>query len=285
MKDHYAILEVEPSATAEQLKSQHRLLLHAWHPDKFPAGRLKARAEEKLKAINEAFHILGDPVRRARYDALRYANSPARPKPAEAPKSQKPAETPKPQNPPRPSQGWIAGLILGTFVLSYVLFTLFHLEGPSPSQSVQSTPTIERLLDDNNFVRLWFAERPNVVCSDESNAWTCKQNITPSGTWEMKYQILPASGSEFYVSEYSEPTAIDSNAAFDVLANTTTIISDSDMSMAIFNWALAMQLNQPAHAQSGSATKEFGRISVLFVWSSTHSKMTICVGSDCPTVP
>ena len=54
MKNYYKILEVEPTATLEQIKSQHHFMLHAWHPDKFPDGELKTKADEKVKEINEA---------------------------------------------------------------------------------------------------------------------------------------------------------------------------------------------------------------------------------------
>ena len=68
MKDYYKILDVDSSSTAEQIKIQYRLLLHAWHPDKFPTDELKNKAEEKLIEINEAFSILSDPAKRKAYD-------------------------------------------------------------------------------------------------------------------------------------------------------------------------------------------------------------------------
>jgi hypothetical protein len=72
MKDYYKILEVEPTATIEQIKAQYLFLTHAWHPDKFPSVDLKAKAEEKIKEVNEAYRVLSDPSRRASYDvALR----------------------------------------------------------------------------------------------------------------------------------------------------------------------------------------------------------------------
>ena len=50
----YAELELAPGATPEQVKEQYRLLSVAWHPDKWPAGRSRARAEEKMKRVNNA---------------------------------------------------------------------------------------------------------------------------------------------------------------------------------------------------------------------------------------
>lgn len=68
MKDYYKVLEVEPSSPLEKIKSQHRFLLHAWHPDKFPEGELRDKAEVKIREINEAFGILSDTNKRKKYD-------------------------------------------------------------------------------------------------------------------------------------------------------------------------------------------------------------------------
>lgn len=79
MKDYYKILEVDPKDTIEKIKSQHRFLIHAWHPDKFPDGELKEKAEEKTKDINEAFRILGDSSNRENYDRTLHSKSSASP--------------------------------------------------------------------------------------------------------------------------------------------------------------------------------------------------------------
>ncbi len=71
MKDLYDILEVPSNATLENIKEQYRFLVQAWHPDKFPSENQKAKAEEKIKQINGAFEILGNPAKRAAYDRER----------------------------------------------------------------------------------------------------------------------------------------------------------------------------------------------------------------------
>lgn len=68
MKDYYEILGVTPDATQAQVREQYRFLLLAWHPDRFPTPAQKEKAEEKAKEINEAYEVLRDPARRARYD-------------------------------------------------------------------------------------------------------------------------------------------------------------------------------------------------------------------------
>ena len=64
---HYAILEVEPTATTEEIKQNWRLLRAAWHPDKFKGGSKKL-AEERFKQIEQAYGVLSDPQKRADYD-------------------------------------------------------------------------------------------------------------------------------------------------------------------------------------------------------------------------
>lgn len=54
----YAELELAPGASPEQVREQYRLLSVAWHPDKWPAGRSRARAEEKMKRVNNANDVL-----------------------------------------------------------------------------------------------------------------------------------------------------------------------------------------------------------------------------------
>ena len=69
METHYTILEIQDTATPEEIKDSYRLLLQVWHPDLFhhrPA--LLAKAEEKSRKINVAFETLSDPVLKQRYD-------------------------------------------------------------------------------------------------------------------------------------------------------------------------------------------------------------------------
>lgn len=71
MKDYYKILETTPDVSQNVIKEQYRFLVQAWHPDKFQNPVQKLRAEEKLKELNEAYEILGNPVKRAEYDKRR----------------------------------------------------------------------------------------------------------------------------------------------------------------------------------------------------------------------
>ena len=61
----YAILEVESTASTEELKKSYRRLARQYHPDTNPGD---AAAEAKFKEVSQAYEILSDPDRRAHYD-------------------------------------------------------------------------------------------------------------------------------------------------------------------------------------------------------------------------
>lgn len=66
-KDYYKILGVERNANKDEIKRAYRKLALKTHPDRNPGD---AKAEEKFKEINEAYQVLSDPEKRARYDQL-----------------------------------------------------------------------------------------------------------------------------------------------------------------------------------------------------------------------
>ncbi|MFT3992039.1 MAG: J domain-containing protein [Luteolibacter sp.] len=66
-KDYYETLGVKRDATAEEIKKAFRKLARIHHPD---VAKDKATAEEKFKAINEAYEVLSDPEKRRKYDQL-----------------------------------------------------------------------------------------------------------------------------------------------------------------------------------------------------------------------
>ena len=75
MKDYYEILHLPHNAQPEKIRKQYRLLVVACHPDKFTDPSKKAQAEEKIKEINEAYEVLIDPPKKARYDRQRASQS------------------------------------------------------------------------------------------------------------------------------------------------------------------------------------------------------------------
>ena len=64
-KDFYEILGITKSADAAEIKKAYRKKAIEFHPDKNPGN---AEAEEKFKAAAEAYEVLGDPQKKAKYD-------------------------------------------------------------------------------------------------------------------------------------------------------------------------------------------------------------------------
>jgi curved DNA-binding protein len=66
-KDYYKILGVDRKASEQEIKRAYRKLALKYHPDKNPNNK---KAEEQFKEINEAYQVLSDPEKRARYNQL-----------------------------------------------------------------------------------------------------------------------------------------------------------------------------------------------------------------------
>lgn len=79
--DFYAVLEVPPTATGEQIRRAYRRRALALHPDRNP----DPRATAQFRAAAEAFAVLSDPLRRAAYDATPPAPGPGEPSPGRGP--------------------------------------------------------------------------------------------------------------------------------------------------------------------------------------------------------
>ncbi|GLY67309.1 molecular chaperone DnaJ [Amycolatopsis taiwanensis] len=67
-KDFYRELGVSSDASADEIKRAYRKLARANHPDANPGN---TTAEQKFKAVSEAYGVLSDPVKRKEYDEAR----------------------------------------------------------------------------------------------------------------------------------------------------------------------------------------------------------------------
>lgn len=71
IKDYYKILEVQPSASQQDIKKAFRKLAHRFHPDKHAGSKT---AEARYREIQEAYTILSDPGEREQYNYKRWFN-------------------------------------------------------------------------------------------------------------------------------------------------------------------------------------------------------------------
>jgi curved DNA-binding protein CbpA len=173
LEDHYATLQVRPTASAEEIERAYRELARANHPDLLRQGspEVRRRAEERLKRINVAHRVLGDRDRRRAYDRERLIRptAPAAPRPR-APQSavQRPptAErtshwsasgpidiewTTPPPRAPRPDTDIFSTRRLVRYAAAIILFAailavvwrpgLERHPAPTPTSPVLATPT------------------------------------------------------------------------------------------------------------------------------------------------
>ena len=132
MRDYYRILGIQPDATQDEIKEAWLFSVKAFHPDKFARSsqRQHAVAQERTKAVNEAYEFLSDQVRRAGYDR-EYARKPRTHSAAQSPPQPPPQPPPRSTSPPTPpnTATWpptalTAGLIL---CLALVLWWLVSM--------------------------------------------------------------------------------------------------------------------------------------------------------------
>jgi curved DNA-binding protein CbpA len=67
--DYYRILQVHPQAEQEVIEGAYRRLMRKYHPDSVnPGQRDNPEIQRRVREINEAYAILGDPAKRRQYD-------------------------------------------------------------------------------------------------------------------------------------------------------------------------------------------------------------------------
>lgn len=125
----YETLGVRPDASAAEIRAAYRALARRHHPDRAPADAAA------MAAINEAYRVLGEPSRRAVYDASVRGGSAVPPRARQAPAS---TASPRPAPLPPARYPWrlvIAMFLLGTAIV-LVGAALYEPKQPSPPDSL-----------------------------------------------------------------------------------------------------------------------------------------------------
>ena len=69
-RDYYEVLGVQKGASDDEIKKAFRKMAKEYHPDLHPGD---AEAEKKFKEVNEAYGVLSDADKKAKYDRFGHA--------------------------------------------------------------------------------------------------------------------------------------------------------------------------------------------------------------------
>ena len=69
-RDYYEVLGIDKSASADDIKKAYRKKAKEFHPDLHPGDK---ECEQKFKEVNEAYEVLSDADKRAKYDQYGFA--------------------------------------------------------------------------------------------------------------------------------------------------------------------------------------------------------------------
>ncbi len=129
--DPYAVLGVPRGATRREIARAYRALARQHHPD---AG---APAAERMSRINEAWHVLSDPSRRATWDRQHTVIEPSpwrAPGMDEEPRMRRPVAHPPAPPTPMETPQRIAGIAIGALVVVALVVAVLTLSAGPPEE-------------------------------------------------------------------------------------------------------------------------------------------------------
>ena len=141
---YYELLEISENASEEVIHMAYKALVKKYHPDVYIGD--KNFAEEKMKAINEAYSVLSDSVKRSVYDAF------LKRKRAEqgASEQNKQSETETKSQPEKVKKGGFKKWILLAGALFIAVLLILPLTAISDIETVKDSVVLVEVYDENN---------------------------------------------------------------------------------------------------------------------------------------
>lgn len=138
MKDYYDILGVSPTSEAVVIRAAYKAMMLRYHPD----TNKSPDSEERSKEINEAFSVLNDTEKRARYDGQRAgfhgggsdggnSNPPPPPKTPPTPKASEGEGKSEPSERQLKTAGVNGAYVLGACAIAISIITLISQNHPN----------------------------------------------------------------------------------------------------------------------------------------------------------
>lgn len=141
---YYELLEISENASDDVVHMAYKALVKKYHPDVYIGD--KNFAEEKMKAINEAYSVLSDSVKRSAYDAF------LKKKRAEqnASEHDKQSETETKIQPEKVKKGGFKKWILLAGALFIAVLLILPLTATSDIETVKDSVVLVEVYDENN---------------------------------------------------------------------------------------------------------------------------------------
>jgi hypothetical protein len=119
--DLYRVLGVAPDCEDFVIQAAYRALMRRYHPD----TNRDPEAAQKAQAINEAYAVLGNPKKRANYDASRRPSSTGRPSGGEGARNRAQSRAESKAPPPPPESTEVVEFSEGRGLLASMVFLVF----------------------------------------------------------------------------------------------------------------------------------------------------------------
>jgi outer membrane protein assembly factor BamE (lipoprotein component of BamABCDE complex) len=260
LKDAYAILEVPPGASRDEVRLAYRDLLKVWHPDRHSGDpALQRRAEDRLKRIIAA------------YDLVEEAGFPSRPSP-----SKEETPPPRPQSTPSPPRTQASPPNAANRGAPPPRATEVR-QPPQPAASEETAPSVS---STNTGGRLLFSIVATLVVVVIWQAYKASTPSTPAYEPTSSYSS-PSHSSATYEQAPARPLVTTPPSAADVELPAGAAPSSADETNASFTLGSTRDEVQAAQGTPTEIDKTFGeswsysgarvefRNGRVFAWSGT----------------